>query len=50
VIEKVAAVFDSYWNSGNFQLFDADDYSRRLEREPRLAPVVLLYGAKAQGG
>lgn len=29
VVEKMAAVFDSYWESGDFEPFDARDFSRR---------------------
>jgi len=31
VIDKVAAVFESYWNSGDFVPFDADQFRQQME-------------------
>lgn len=33
VIEKVEAVFESYWNSVDFRLFDHDEYERLTEKK-----------------
>jgi superfamily II DNA or RNA helicase/HKD family nuclease len=47
VINKVAAVFESYWNSGDFVPFDADEFCRQMEAMkgsepfPKLSPIEL---------
>ena len=42
VIDKVAAVFESYWNSGDFVPYDADDVCRRNWLGPASGPAVFL--------
>lgn len=47
VIEKMAAVFDSYWNSGDFEAFDRADFRKRqrivASKDPGLTlPAVEL--------
>ena len=41
VIDKVAAVFESYWNSGDFVPYDADRFAAETARSPS-GPVVFL--------
>ncbi len=40
VISKIAAVFESYWNSGDFVPFDADQFHRQLEAAKGSSPVL----------
>jgi superfamily II DNA or RNA helicase/HKD family nuclease len=42
VISKIAAVFESYWNSGDFVPFDADQFHRQLEAAKGSSPVLRL--------
>lgn len=42
VIDKVAAVFDSYWHSGDFLLFDEAQFEAMLPRAQPARIVVLL--------
>lgn len=41
VIDKFAAVFDSYWNSSEFRKFDSDEF-RELTRSPGAGPRIYL--------
>ena len=41
VIEKVAAVFESYWNSGDFVPYDAETFAAQTESSAS-GPVVML--------
>lgn len=41
IIEKVAAVFDSYWNSGDFVPYDPEEFQRRVDTSSR-GPTLLL--------
>lgn len=47
IVDKVAAVFESYWESGDFAPYDRDrfldhvDQSRRARRDPLLSPIEL---------
>jgi superfamily II DNA or RNA helicase/HKD family nuclease len=41
VIAKMAAVFDGYWESGDFRPFDPDEFTR-LTGEAPVGPVVVL--------
>jgi superfamily II DNA or RNA helicase len=49
VVDKMAAVFAAYWESGDFEIFDASEFAARTQREdtgPRtlLSPIeVRLY-------
>ena len=42
VIEKIAAVFETYWNSRDFELYDHDVFVERSERADATGPTVLL--------
>jgi superfamily II DNA or RNA helicase/HKD family nuclease len=42
VVAKVAAVYESYWQSGDFRPFDADEFDRETERAGDSGPTVLL--------
>jgi superfamily II DNA or RNA helicase len=42
VVDKVAAVFESYWNQGDFVGYDRDDFLARLESAQRLDSRVRL--------
>jgi len=42
VIDKVAAVFESYWHSPDFEPYDHDEFLERTEAERRTAPAILL--------
>ncbi|MGK4005353.1 DUF3427 domain-containing protein [Sorangium sp. So ce1036] len=42
VVAKVAAVFESYWNSGDFVPYDREEFLERVERTPGEAPSVML--------
>jgi HKD family nuclease len=42
VIDKVAAVFESYWNSGDFVPYDRDEFNARVEGGADTGPRVLL--------
>lgn len=42
VIEKVAAVFESYWNGGDFVPYEREEFLARTEAEAHPGPVVLL--------
>jgi superfamily II DNA or RNA helicase/HKD family nuclease len=41
VIEKVAAVFESYWNSGDFVQYDTDTFAAQSDRKTS-APSIIL--------
>jgi superfamily II DNA or RNA helicase/HKD family nuclease len=41
VVRKMSAVFESYWNSGDFVPFDPDEFRSRAQVEP-FAPAILL--------
>ncbi|MBN1334908.1 MAG: DUF3427 domain-containing protein [Deltaproteobacteria bacterium] len=41
VVEKICAVFESYWESGDFVAYDADEFARRSAGGTR-GPIVLL--------
>lgn len=41
VVEKVAAVFESYWNGGDFVPYDRDQFLARTETEGGAAPFVM---------
>jgi superfamily II DNA or RNA helicase/HKD family nuclease len=41
VIYKIAGVFDSYWESVDFEPFDPDDFAARVA-SPAAGPIVLL--------
>ncbi len=41
VVEKIAAVFESYWNSGDFRPYDRDEFLARIESDGR-GPALLL--------
>ena len=49
VVEKMAAVFDSYWEGGDFQPFDAEEFAANTESQSSatgtlLAPIeIRLY-------
>lgn len=34
VVDKVAAVFESYWNAGDFRPYDADEFRREIGPDP----------------
>ncbi|MCA8977986.1 MAG: DUF3427 domain-containing protein [Planctomycetes bacterium] len=42
VIEKVSAVFDSYWNGGDFVPFARDDFVERTKSSSTAGPTFLL--------
>ena len=42
VVEKLAAVFESYWSSGDFVPYDRDEFLARSETGPRPTGRVLL--------
>ncbi len=42
VLEKVGAVFDSYWNGGDFLPYDAKEYASRLDHGRQSGPWLLL--------
>jgi len=42
VVAKVAAVYESYWQSGDFRPYDADEFDRETERAGDSGPTVLL--------
>ena len=46
VVAKMSAVFDSYWASGDFELFDREEFQRRTARpehiDPWLGPEIEL--------
>ena len=42
VVDKVAAVFESYWNSGDFVPYDATSSSRAPTRERAATPTFML--------
>ena len=43
VIDKVAAVFESYWNTGDFVPYERDEFRRAHRDPPRgSGPIVLL--------
>lgn len=42
VVAKVAAVYESYWQSGDFRPYDADEFDRETERAGDAGPTVLL--------
>lgn len=42
VIEKIAAVFETYWNSGDFAPYDRDEFRARTEVDPSNAPALVL--------
>ena len=41
VIEKVAAVFESYWNSIDFRPFESDEFERLTQRQEKSANFLL---------
>lgn len=41
VVDKVAAVFESYWNSGDFVPYDREQFLARVE-SPSTAPTLML--------
>lgn len=46
VIEKMAAVFEAYWESGDFEIFDLEQFAERTKLEPSgistlLSPVEI---------
>jgi len=41
VVEKMSAVFESYWQSGDFEAFDKDIFAQRTVQKPA-GPLVLL--------
>jgi superfamily II DNA or RNA helicase len=43
VIEKVAAVFESYWNSGDFVAYDQQEFLARTEDSTRTGTSVVLF-------
>jgi len=42
VIDKVRAVFDTYWESPDFRPYDPDDFEREMARDGQRGPVVYL--------
>jgi len=42
VIEKVAAVFDGYWNGGDFVVYDAEEFAARSEEAAPSGPRIFL--------
>ncbi|MCA8949149.1 MAG: DUF3427 domain-containing protein [Planctomycetes bacterium] len=42
VIEKVSAVFESYWNGGDFVPFERDDFLDRTEPSSTAGPTFIL--------
>ncbi|WP_437872572.1 DUF3427 domain-containing protein [Sorangium sp. So ce363] len=42
VIAKVAAVFESYWNSGDFVPYDRAEFLERVEHATNATPLVML--------
>jgi superfamily II DNA or RNA helicase/HKD family nuclease len=42
VIEKVAAVFESYWNGGDFVPYDRDEFLARAGASAEVGPAVIL--------
>ncbi len=42
VIEKVRAVFDTYWESGDFEQYESEEFMRRLGAARKPGPVVFL--------
>ena len=42
VIEKIEAVFESYWNSGDFVPYDVDEFRARTETSTISGPHVML--------
>lgn len=41
VIEKMSAVFESYWERGEFVPFDAEEFEQRTERSARGSEILL---------
>lgn len=41
VVEKMSAVFESYWQSGDFESFDKDIFAQRTEQKS-CGPLILL--------
>ena len=42
VVDKVAAVFESYWNSGDFVPYDRDEFLARTTQAERVRRAILL--------
>jgi len=45
VVEKVAAIFDSYWNSGDFRTYDAGEFEAHTQQktaEMFLSPIEVI--------
>lgn len=42
VIGKVGAVFESYWNSGDFVPYDATEFAARMGQAPDARPRIIL--------
>jgi len=41
VVEKMAAVFEAYWESGDFKAFDAEEFEERTQQEPSSESSVM---------
>ena len=42
VIDKVSAVFDSYWENDGFLTYDPDEFDKRTQRTDKTGPIVFL--------
>ncbi len=42
VVDKVRAVFETYWASPDFFQYDPDEFDRRMARDGRSGPVIYL--------
>ena len=42
VIDKVRAVFDTYWENPDFRRYDPDEFERETERDARRGPAIYL--------
>lgn len=42
VVDKIGAVFDGYWNSGDFTRFEREQFLERTKRNVRSGPTILL--------
>lgn len=41
VVEKMSAVFDSYWEGGDFRPFDAEEFASSTDRQTSMASTIL---------
>ncbi|HUP24302.1 MAG TPA: DUF3427 domain-containing protein [Thermoanaerobaculia bacterium] len=42
LLQKVSAVFESYWEGGDFRAFDRDEYTEQTKHDGARGPILLL--------